>query len=188
MTLFQRTGLLSAFGILLLFTAFSTAAVGQASADSREITNLLSTVKVHAMHAETDAATLESYTHSTVSWESHARRLNQIKEHVNDLINDYNEMKRLRESGSPWQQEAIDRIEPLVQEMSTHLTATIQHLNDNQSRVHMPPFRDYVKANHVLISKTHEIIDDFVDYSDSKARADSLEEKLELPAAASQGN
>lgn len=184
----QRTGLLSGLGILMLFWTLSTAAHAQVVNDSEQINQLLASIKTHAMNADNDAARLESYTRSRLSWQSHASQLTIIKEHVNDLINDYNDMKRLRDSGSTWQQESIDRLEPLVQEMSNHLTTTIQHLNEHPLRIHMQPYRDYVRANQELVGKTHAIIKDFVEYGDAKAKADSLEQKLELPEGSNEGN
>ncbi len=166
--------------ILTLMIPMASIATGQ-TADSAAITSLLSQVKTHAALADDDAATLVSYSRSNLSWRSHATKLNIIKEHANDLIKDYNDLASMRAEGSPWQQEAIDRINPLVREMADHLTATIQHLNDNQNRVQMKPFRDYVQANHELMSKTHQVITDFVEYGESKTKAESLESKLELP-------
>jgi len=38
---------------------------------------------------------------------------------------DYGEMSRIREEGSPWQQDAIDQLGPVLKGMADHLTATI---------------------------------------------------------------
>ena len=66
-----------------------------------------------------------------------------IKEHVNDLLADYSEMSRIREEGSPWQQDAIDQLGPVLKGMADHLTATIQHQRENPTHVNMPAFVDY---------------------------------------------
>ena len=64
--------------------------------------------------------------------------------------------------------------------MAEHLTATIKHINDSPSRVHMPPYQEYVHANYEFASKTAAMIRDFVDYDEAQSRAESLEAKLEL--------
>ena len=69
--------------------------------------------------------------------------------------------------------------------MADLLTLTINHLNDNPSQVHMQAYRDYVKANCELTSGIAEMIDDFVNYDEAKSKAESLEQKLELPVVAS---
>ena len=173
----KKTALL---GLMLLMPAFAKAQ----AADSNAITDLLKEAKTHAVLAENDAVTLESYTRSTLSWQAHGNRLIQMKTHANDLINDFNKLKALRQDGSPWQQEAIDRIDPLLHEMADHLQATIDHFNENKSTVHMPPFRDYARANRELMSKTNQLISDFVDYGEARAKADLLEKTMELPVTA----
>ena len=167
-------------GLLLVLPAFAKAQI----ADSSAITDLLKEAKSHAVLAEDDAVTLESYTRSTISWQAHGNRLTEMKVHTNDLINDFNKLSSMRQDGSPWQQEAIDRVDPLLHEMADHLQATIDHFNENKNRVQMPPYRDYAKANRELMSKTNQLISDLVDYSEAKTKANLLEKTLELPVTA----
>lgn len=169
--------------LLLPFASFLTAQTG----DSPEINRLLEQAKAHATLADDDGTALDSYTRSKMAWQSHANRLNQIKVHANNLIKDFNALSELRDQGTPWQQEAIDRVGPLLQEMSAHLTATIQHLNENSNRIHFPEYRDYVHANSELLSKAHQMISDFVDYGEAKSKADSLEQKLSIAEPESPG-
>jgi hypothetical protein len=168
-------------GLLVLLPALARTQ----TADSPAITDLLKEVKAHAVLAEEDSDTLESYTRSsTISWENHAFRLSTIKNHADDLNKDFNQLSSMRDQGSPWQQEAIDRINPLLHEMSDHLSATIKHLNENQSRVHMPAFRDYAHANRELMTRTSQLISDLVDYGEAKTKANALEKTLDLPTEA----
>lgn len=152
-------------------------------ADSEKISGLLTEAKTYAVQAEDDSATLESFTRSNLEFRSHAVKLEQIKANVNNLGKVAKEMNDMSSEGSAWQQDAIRQIDPLLRSMADHLTATIEHLNANQSKVHMPPYRDYVHANYEFASRTAEMIRDFVDYDKAKARADALEQKLELPAS-----
>lgn len=171
-------------GAILALLLLSPVFLKAQTADSQQINDLLKEIKTHAVLAENDAATLRSFLFSRITAQSHAVRLNQIKTHANDLIVDYNQLISLRSSGSPWQQEAVDRIGPLLKEMATHMSATIAHFNDNRSQTSMPPYQNYVKANQQLISKTARLISDFVDYGESKAEADALEKTLLLPETA----
>jgi len=174
--------------LLALSLSMGLGMKAQAVTDSAAINKLLADVKVHSMEADDDAAKLDSFARSgQISWQLHGRKLAEIKEHVNDLIMDSNEMSSMRAEGSDWQQEAIDHINPLLHEMADHLTATIQHLSANQSRVHMPPYRDYAHANYNLVHKCHQLISDFAEYSESKAKANSLEKNLDLPIIAKEG-
>ena len=52
-----------------------------------------------------------------VTWESHAVAINQIKDHINALTRQTAKLKDARSTGSPWQQTAIDRISPFLEEL-----------------------------------------------------------------------
>jgi len=95
-------------------------------ADSDHVTKLLADAKTHATSAEQDAELLKSYTRSGLSLQSHSAQLEKIRGHVNDFGRTINDLKNARGEASPWQQQAIDRIDPLLQEMADTLTATIQ--------------------------------------------------------------
>ena len=170
--------------VLALALASGTSIGFAQTADSEQISNLLKQAKSHAVLAEHDAATLESYTRSKVSWELHGRQLSRIKEHVNELGQLNKQLSDLRAEGSAWQQVAIDQIDRRLREMANLLTATINQLNHNPSQVHMQAYRDYVKANCELTSRIAKMIDDFVDYDEAKSKAESLEQRLELPTVA----
>lgn len=164
----------------------STLSIGSASAsaqtnDSEKISKLFAEAKSYAAQARDDAATLNAYTLSKVSWQSHAGRLNTIKVHVNNLGKVLSQLHQARPEGSAWQQHAIDDITPFLQGMADHLTAAINHLNENPSQVHMKAYQDYARSNYLLTSKTYDVIRDLVDYDEAKSTADSLEQKLSLP-------
>src|SRR5206468_4663681 len=94
-------------------SAFSSCFIASAqNADSKKISNLFVDIKEHSTLAMDDAQALEAYTRSGVSWQLHADKLERIKEHVNNLLADYRAMTRIREEGSPWQQDAIDQLGP----------------------------------------------------------------------------
>jgi hypothetical protein len=174
------------FSLVALALALSTGpSIGFAqTSGSDQISDLLKQAKSHAVMAEDDAAKLKSYAWSKVSWQSHAAQLDRIKGHINELGQLNKQLSDSRAEGSPWQQEAIDQIDPQIREMADLLTATIKHLNNNQSHVHMQPFQDYPKANAELTSRFAKLIDDFVDYDAAKSKAEFLERKLELPEVA----
>jgi hypothetical protein len=168
-------------GLALLLTIGSSNLAAQ-KPDSEEISALLSQAKSHAVQAEDDAANLEAFTRSRVSWKLHGESLERIKQHVNSLGVVSKQLTDLRDQGSPWQQKAINQIDPLLREMATSLDTTIKHLNENQSNVHMLPYRQYTAANHDLAEKLAEVIKDFVEYDEAQSKPEALEQKLELPA------
>jgi hypothetical protein len=180
-SMFRNLG--SGVTLALAFAIGSSIGSAQTS-DSKEISNLMSQAKSHAALAEDDAAKLESYTRSNVSWQSHAARLQGIREHVNELGQLNKKLNAARPEGSLWQHMAVDEVDFRLREMADLLTATINYLNENPSRVRMPTFRGYVKANCKLTSRLAKMIDDYVDYDEVRSRTDLLEQKMNLPVVA----
>lgn len=174
----KRKGLYAVLALLLL----GAAGLRAQTADSKHVSKLLANAKTQAFNASEDAELLQSYTRSQLTYTSHAAQLEKIRGHVNELGRTVNDLKAARAEASPWQQVAIDRIDPLLQEMADTLTATIKHMNDNPSRIHMQPFRDYATATYDLTSRMSSAISDFVEYGKVKGRVAELEQKLEMPA------
>jgi len=103
-----------------------------------------------------------------------------MKLHVNEMGKIAADLQDLEAQGSDWQKQAIHQVMPLLREMAGNLTKTIQHLNENQSQVHMQSYRDYTRTNYELAKRTADLIRDFVDYDQAKSTAESLEDKLEI--------
>jgi hypothetical protein len=159
---------------------FPAAIIGAVPEDSPEIVKLLADAKAEAHELKADTEDLDSFVKSKLSWQSHATKIEMIKEHVNATGKLLAKMKDAEALGSPWQKEAIARIEPLLKELAGNTEATIRYLNENQTRVHFPEFRDYTKANYELATDLEALIRDFVNYGDTKARFERLKNKLEV--------
>src|SRR5579863_8311263 len=95
-------GFVARIAVLLLVLPAGLAAAQ--NPDSAAISKLLQSVRVHAANADDDAATLSTFARSGLDRRHHAWQLNQIREHVNGLIRESNELSSMRDEGSPWQQ------------------------------------------------------------------------------------
>jgi hypothetical protein len=177
----SRANLLKGTAALALLFFCSMGANAQ-NADCKKISNLFAEIKTHSRLAVEDAELLESYTRSDTSWESHSHRLAQVKDHVDDLLADYNQAQLLREEGSKWQQEGIDELRPVLKAMAEHLTTTILHMNENPTQVKQRQYVDYVRQNREYVEKSSSLIHDLVDYGAAKSTAESLETLLKLPS------
>ena len=167
--------------VVALFLVIKGPVAVAQNADSAEISSLLSDAQHHAVLLHDDADQLVGYTRSNLHWQSHAQQLESMKTHVNNLAKLSAQLSDMRSEGSPWQQQAIDQINPLLKEMADHLTATINHLNDNQNQVHMPAYQDYARGNYELASQASQLIKDYVNYDKARSQSLALEQKLETP-------
>lgn len=148
--------------------------------DSEQISKLLADAKTHAVQAEDDAASLESFTRSKVSWRQHVIELESMKRHVNEIGKIVADLQELEPQASAWQKQAIAQVSPLLRDMGSHLSKTIEHLNNNQTRIHMPEYMDYTRKNYQLAKQTANLIGDFIEYDQAQNTAAMLEDKLEI--------
>jgi hypothetical protein len=148
--------------------------------DSEQVSKLLSDTKTMAFQLKEDAVTMESFTRMNVSWQSHAAAINQVRDHVNALGRQAAKLKDAKSNGSPWQQAAITRITPFLDELIGYTSAVIEHINGSVK--HTPAdYKDYLEANADYATDLAAMIGDFVNYGKTKDRLQNLGEKLEIP-------
>lgn len=165
-------------GYLMITPALG--AVDKSTLDSDEMSKLLSQAKTEALELKMDAEKMESFARTKLSWESHATAVELVKEHVNAVGRLVVKLNETRNTGSPWQQQAVDQITPLLKELASNTTATIEHLNNNKNRLHTPEYKEYLVMNYDLASELSALIVDFVDYGKTKAKFENLTNKLEM--------
>ena len=153
------------------------------SGSSEEVSQLLSEVKTEAIALEHDADLLARWTRAKdMTGESHSRKLNDIKDHVNQAGQLLAKLNEARGTASPWQQQAIDRIYPLLKELDDNTEATINHFNDNSAHIHFPAYQDYAKAGANLAKELAALLSDYVEFGELEEEFHRLQENLE-PAA-----
>lgn len=151
-----------------------------AGEDSPEIARLLSEAKSEATELTADSEDLASFAWSRASWTSHASKITMIKEHVNNTGKLLAKLQEQESSGSTWQTAAIARIRPLLKELASSTEEVIRRLNDHPDRVHLPEYRDCVKAHYELATDLEALIRDFVNYGEAKEKLEKLQEKLKV--------
>jgi hypothetical protein len=145
--------------------------------DSADITKLLTDTRAIAAMLRADSNEMESFTRSKATWENYSSKLFTITGHINNAGELLAKLKGAESTGSPWQQETIKRIEPLLQEMASNLTTTINTLKDNPKRVHFPEFISYVKANATLAIDLESMLRTSIGYGNDLAKFETLTPK-----------
>ncbi|HEV7396269.1 MAG TPA: hypothetical protein VGN86_07135 [Pyrinomonadaceae bacterium] len=164
----------------MMFVLVATLLPAAEKPESTEVAQMLQEAKEHAAELARDADELESLTRSDVTWQSHAEKLEQIKEHVNAMGRLVPKLIASRDSASPWQQQAIDRMVPLLQELAANTSAAIQHLNQNRVRPTGGPYTDYLKENAETAHELSDMISSFWRYGQTRAKLEHLEQRLEI--------
>jgi hypothetical protein len=148
--------------------------------DNPEVSRLLVDAKEKAAVLSRDADDMEALTRSAASWQSHAVMLDTIKDHVNDLGHTVEQLNAMRDKAAPWQQKAIDRMLPLMRELASNTTAAIEHIKEHQSQPNVGSYPEYLRANADTAHQLSYIISSFVEYGETKAKLEKLEQRLEL--------
>ena len=156
-------------------------AAGTPQEDSKEVSDLLAQAKGQAAQLKLDAADMGTFTRTNVTWESHAAKITEIKDHVNKVGETVAKLNQLRDTASPWQKTAIDRINPLLQELASNTTAIIEHLNKEKGgRLKTQTHKNYLQTNAELAANLSSVIGDFVDYGKTKAKFEKEARELEV--------
>jgi hypothetical protein len=169
-------------GVLLTSMLFllSALAPAQNNEENAEVSRLLSDAREKAAVLSRDADEMEALTRSDVSWQSHAAMLDTMKEDVNDLAKSVEKLNAARDSASSWQRQAIDRMMPLMKELASNTTAAINHLKEQPTRPTSGSYTEYLKQNSETARQLSDMILSFVQFGQTRAKFEKLEQKLEI--------
>jgi len=146
---------------------------------SQEINQLLSEVKTEATALEQDYDRMAIWAGGQhTSWQSHAEKLNLIREHINQAGRLLVRLHDARHTASLWQQQAIDRIYPLLKGLADNTEGMINLLNDNRKVIHFSEYRDHANAGDELANDLTALVSDHVEYGEHEAELHRLQDKL----------
>jgi hypothetical protein len=147
---------------------------------SPQLAQLLDEASVEAAELARDADETESLIRNDVSWQTHADMLERVKEHVNNMGPIIDKLSDARSSGSELQEQAVDRILPLLKELAANTTAAINYLNQNKTRPLGKPYTQYLEDNAETAHQLASTVSSLDQYEKSMAKIGALKNKLEL--------
>ena len=154
---------------LVAAVMFGVCSMGSYAA-AADVYQLLQQASAQAFQLRRDSGTLESFTRSNVSWRSHGAQVNTIRTHINQLGQTLSQLEAARDSAGKSQQEAIDRIRPVLEELASNTTAIIDQLNQNPKRLTDPTYREFLRANDALAANLNQQTSDIVAFSRAERR------------------
>ena len=175
--------------IRILFCSMAAVIVvalaGSASADTAmqrnsEVTRELSDFKRVAFEMRREADTLSSFTpQRQLSWQSHASRLNTLKDRVNELGQSLAQLEALRPMANETQTLAIEHARPHLVSVAKNLTEAIELVNEDRRSVYWGDYGEAVSDVYSQANALHGKIDAILDYEKAKTRLQSLELQLD---------
>ena len=167
--------------ISIALLSFSlTAPVFGLRAESDQLAQLLGAARTEAGELARDADETESLIRNDVSWQTHANMLDGVKEHVNNMARIIDKLTTERLSGSELQEQAVDRILPLLRELAANTTAAIDYLNQRKNRPIGAPYTQYLKDNAETAHQLADTVSSLFEYEKTMNKMDALKNKLEL--------
>jgi hypothetical protein len=148
--------------------------------DSQQLTQVLGEARDEAAELARDADEMESLIRTDVSWQTHAVMLDHIKDHVNNMARIVAKLTETRTSGSELQEQAVDRILPLLKDLAVNTTAAINYLNQNKSRPLTDPYNQYLLDNADTSHQLSSTVSSLFEYEKSMTKIAKLKNKLEL--------
>ncbi len=125
-----------------------------------------------------DADQLNSLVLSGLHWETHALRLNQVRDQVNRIGDRLEALQAMRSCAEPWQREAIDSIVPIAVEVADRTTAAITHLNENRQYLWAPEYVDHLRAIADCVDEMHGLLDNHLKIAEARDKIQTLQDRL----------
>jgi len=138
-------------------------------------------LEMSAKHAETDADQFRmSISHNNLSPESHLFELDALKADVNKMGKELATLESERASLSSWEQQAIDKVTPLLKAEATSTADAIRFFNDNRNYLWAPDYRsdaDGIWHDSQQIANT---LNGYLKYSEARDQAQHLKTNLNI--------
>lgn len=168
-------------GFLVLSSSLlSSRAFAVQKEESAGVQDLLYQARQESVGLDQDADQMEMLVRSDLDWQTHATALEAVEVHVNRLGEITAKLQAERENASPWQQQTIDRVVPMLREIATNTTNAITHLNQNQSRPVSGDYPTWLRANAETAHELAQLISDTIEYGQTRSRLEKLAAELQI--------
>ena len=168
---------------MVLFTFHPPLLAGLTRSDSQDLATLLEQASDEARELAIDSEDLQTLIVSDQNWLTHTLKLAKIKGHVDNMSLIVDKLTRAQKSGSELQEQALERILPLVKELQANTTAAMNYLNQNKDRPVSDAYKQYLEKNAQTAQQLSSIISALDDYERSMTEINRIRSKLTGPEA-----
>ena len=169
---------------MVLFTFQLPLLAGVARSDSQELATLLEQASDEARELAIDAEDLQTLIVSDQNWLTHTLKTAKIKGHVDNMALIVDKLTTTDASGSELQEQAVERILPLVKELQANTTAAMNYLDQNKDRPVSDAYKQYLEKNAETAQQLSSIISALDDYEESMTEINRMRSKLTGPETA----
>jgi thiaminase len=146
--------------------------------ENQQLTQLLSDASDEALELANDANETQALILNDTNWVTHALMLAKVKGHVDNMALIIEKLSKTQKSGSELQEQAVERMLPLVKELSVNTMAAINYLNQNKDRPISDSYTQYLNKNAETARQLSSMISSLLEYQKSMAEIEKLRSKL----------
>jgi hypothetical protein len=149
--------------------------------ENPQLTQLLADANDEAFELASDATNTQELISTDENWVNHALMLARVNGHVDNLALIIEKLNKAQPSGSELQIQAVERMLPLVKQLSANTTAAINYLNQHKNRPISEAYSQYLEKNAETAHQLSSMISSLVDYEKSMTEIEKLRSKLGVP-------
>ena len=146
-----------------------------------EVYHRLRQIQSRAYELNVQADALQSYTRGErIGWQTHAVRLNSVREHINAIGRDLQYLQSVQADSAEWQKVAIERMVPIAASVADRTEAAIRLLNDNRKHLSLAEYKSHVQALSEDAELLKQSIDPFVELDKTLTKLEAVEDTLAM--------
>lgn len=186
----NRTFWLVTLTLFLMTPVFATAANAETKTDDSQTYNwkhyedasqLLREIQGLSARLAEDSFFLEQSSRwNQLDWRSHATELRTIRDNVNAMGRNLQQLQEVHGTIAPWQQKAVERIMPNALELAAHTESAIAHLNEEQGKLWTPEYIARFSAMTDHAEEINDTVSTFLDYGRTSDRLKGLQRQMEI--------
>lgn len=143
-----------------------------------KIDDMLAAFESKAIETRRNAAILESKRRNTkLSWQTHAEKLNLIKEQVNELGKSLTELEGMKPKATLFQEKAIEAARPHLEDLAQRVEKAINWLNEDRGSISKAEYRDNLHGIWSDADQLYQHVDTIIDYHEARMRMHELAEE-----------
>jgi len=132
--------------------------------------DMLAQFENQAGEARREAERLESGNRNSLSWQSHARYLNTMREQVNDMGKMLAKLEASKSQATHFQEKAIQAARPHLEDVARRVENAINWLNEDRGSVTRADFKDNLQGLWVSSDRLYTDVDTITDYHEARMR------------------
>ena len=142
----------------------------------KQIERLLKKLSSDALSVSHQADQLDAYTRNPkLHYSTHAAELNRVKESINTMGSDLRRLQELRASALPWQQQLIDRIQPVLVGLAGDANEAIDRLNADRRGLVSAEYRRAVQTLYNYSDHARDVLSVNLSYADAREKLNRLD-------------